>query len=102
MIIIIPTIVPTLDFYIKMAVGDITSYIRNLVLPVVSLWDVSTSAVEVNRVLASLDETLGEDKPYRIMTKMIAYADKKQRETYIFDELNLFLVVNILINVLVS
>ncbi|MCJ1349804.1 hypothetical protein MMC31_008045, partial [Peltigera leucophlebia] len=64
-----------------MAVGDITSYITNFVLPVVSLWDVLTSAVEVNRVLASLDETLGEDKLYKIMTKMTAYADKRQQET---------------------
>ena len=85
-----------------MAAGAITSFITTSVLPVVSLWSNSTSAVEINRVLTSLDEIIVEDKPYKVMTKMIAYADKRQREKYIFDGLNLFLVVNVLINILVS
>lgn len=74
----------------KMAARAIASFITTSILPVISLWNNLTSAVEINMALTSLDETIGEDKIYKLMTKMIAYVDKKQREKYIFDNLNLF------------
>lgn len=47
-----------------------------LITSAISQWNNSTSAMEVNQVLPSLNGIFKQDETYKIMPKMIAYADK--------------------------
>ena len=62
--------------YISLLVWNIPDQSIFLACTVISTWNNSTSALEVNQVLNSLDEICQQDCAYQITPKLIAYKDK--------------------------